>query len=254
MSDHQPGHEPDEPELRREPARPGRGRPHPGLLADARHTEPMPADVAARLDRVLVGLRSPDGAGAGRARSSTWPAAPAHRRQAARRRGRRGRGRRRHRPGAPQRRLRQRQRRRGHGRRRAGRRQAEGGDAGDAGRAAPTSERPRRRPRGARPATPPAHIRAAHFGADVRRVRSQLAEATPRPRGRAGRRPACPHRSARARSWPRRTTAPPPPWCSGPPAGDTQVVDLYLCGQPSRAQHHPDRPLTGAHGWHERHS
>lgn len=37
------------------------------LLADARHTEPMPADVAARLDGVLAGLAADDGAGPPRA-------------------------------------------------------------------------------------------------------------------------------------------------------------------------------------------
>ena len=59
-------------------------QPHPDdervsrLLADARHTEPLPPEVAARLDRTLEGLagerRTPAPRGPGR---STWPPAGA---------------------------------------------------------------------------------------------------------------------------------------------------------------------------------
>lgn len=51
-SDHSPEHSPEHEEVRR-------------LLADARHDEPMPATVVARLDRVLADLaKEPDGAAA----------------------------------------------------------------------------------------------------------------------------------------------------------------------------------------------
>src|SRR5215210_7000077 len=49
-------HEPDEPELLETPLAPSEDARIRALLADARHTEAMPADVVARLDRVLAGL------------------------------------------------------------------------------------------------------------------------------------------------------------------------------------------------------
>ena len=49
-------HEPDEPELLETPLDPSEDARIRALLADARHTEAMPADVVARLDRVLAGL------------------------------------------------------------------------------------------------------------------------------------------------------------------------------------------------------
>ena len=52
MSDH------DEPELHESPLDPAEDARIRALLAEARHTEPMPAEVVARLDRVLDGLAS----------------------------------------------------------------------------------------------------------------------------------------------------------------------------------------------------
>src|SRR5215218_10271549 len=57
MSEHDPEHDPEhEPELLESPLGASEDARIRALLADARHTEPMPADVAARLDRVLEEL------------------------------------------------------------------------------------------------------------------------------------------------------------------------------------------------------
>jgi hypothetical protein len=54
------------------------------LLADARHTAPMPADVAARMDAVLAGLRSEEAPGSPVDRpTEVVPLAPHRRRRAA---------------------------------------------------------------------------------------------------------------------------------------------------------------------------
>ncbi len=49
---------PDEPDLHDSPLDPAEDARIRALLADARHTEPMPADVVARMDRLLDGLAS----------------------------------------------------------------------------------------------------------------------------------------------------------------------------------------------------
>ncbi len=231
MSDH------DEPELHESPLDPADDARIRALLADARHTEPMPADVAARLDRVLEGLAEerapvapvidlarrrrtaakllvaaaavvvagvgvgqvlPDVGGSGSAKDAQAPAADSQAEA-----------------------------------------QAEGGDAGGSGEPdrAPSSDYDPSAPEAM--AGNVAHIRKAHFGEDVRLVRSQLGgedakgfAAAPEP------------------------TCLPAPVGEGtvlavdydgaaaalvlrPPAGDTQVVDLYLCGQTS-----PQRSIT----------
>ena len=206
------------------------------LLADARHTEPMPEAVVARLDRVLAGLSDDrteraERADRGRGRRPHGPSPP-DRRPAPRRRGRRrGRGLRHH-PGPP-----------GPGwrlRRRTPRRPRPGarpptvpraGD-GEAGSSSPESapEAPSDgTTSGAAKST--FRIRSDEFGPDVRRARNQLeggsaalveypaegclaVSVEPGERGR--------RHDVRRRSR--------PPWSCARPSGDVQVVDLYLCG------------------------
>jgi hypothetical protein len=221
-----------EPELRESPLDPADDARIRALLADARHTEPMPADVAARLDRVLEELaqdRAPiapvidlarrrrtaakllvaaaavvvAGVGIGQVLPGVDGGTSAQDAQA---------------PAADSQEV-----------------QAEGG-AGGSDRA-PSLD--------SDPAVPEAtaghvaHIREEHFGADVRLVRSQLGgddakgfaaapdtACLPAPVG-DGTILAVDYDGASAALVLR------------PPAGDTQVVDLYLCGQTS-----PQRSIT----------
>jgi len=229
MSDH----EPDEPELLETPLDASEDARIRALLADARHTEAMPADVVARLDRVLDGLateRAPvapvielarrrrtaakllvaaaavvvAGVGIGQVLQGVGGGTSAQDAGA---------------PAADSQEV-----------------QAEGGDAGGAERG------PSLDPDPAAPeatAGNVARIGKAQFGADVRLVRSRLGgddaqgfaaapdpACLPAPVG-EGTVLAVEYDGAAAALVLR------------PPAGDTQVVDLYLCGQTS-----PQRSIT----------
>jgi hypothetical protein len=229
MSEHDPEHEP---ELLESPLGASEDARIRALLADARHTEPMPADVAARLDRVLEELaqdRAPiapvidlarrrrtaakllvaaaavvvAGVGAGQVLPGLGGGTSAQDAQA---------------PADSQ------------------ELQAEGGDAGGSDRA-PSLDSDTTAPEPV--AGNVAHIRADHFGADVRLVRSQLGG-----------------EDAKGFAAAPDTACLPAPVGEGtvlaveydgaaaalvlrPPAGDTQVVDLYLCGHTS-----PQRSIT----------
>jgi hypothetical protein len=228
-------HEPDEPELLESPLDAREDARIRALLADARHTEAMPAEVVARLDRVLAGLateRAPVAPvvdlarrrrtaakllvaaaavvvagvgigqvlpGVGGGTSTTDAEAPAA----------------------------------------ASQEDAQAGSGGDGGGTdrAPTPELDPSAPQAA--AGDVARIREAHFGADVRLVRSRLGDddakgfsaapdsgCLPAPVG-EGTVLAVEYDGAAAALVLR------------PPAGDTQVVDLYLCGRTS-----PQRSIT----------
>lgn len=237
MSDHQPGDPSEhEPELLESPLDASEDARIRALLADARHTEPMPVDVVARLDRVLEGLaqdRAPiapvidlarrrrtaakllvaaaavvvAGVGVGQvlpdvggddtsAQDAQAPVADSQEES-----------------------------------------QANGGAGGDDASRAPTQDYDTSSPEAA--AGNVARIRKAHFGADVRLLRSQLGGD-----------------DAKAFAAAPDTACLPAPVGEGtvlaveydgaaaalvlrPPAGDTQVVDLYLCGQTS-----PQRSIT----------
>ena len=60
MPDHPPDHPPDDPSGHPPDLTPAETERVRRLLASARHTEPMPADVAARLDRTLAELTAQD--------------------------------------------------------------------------------------------------------------------------------------------------------------------------------------------------
>ena len=232
------------------------------LLADARHTEPMPEAVVARLDRVLAGLsddRTERAERADRGRRGRRPRGPPppDRRPAPRRRGgRRGRGLRHH-PGPPGHGWRLRRRRPGGHGRGCGRRQRRA----PAATASAFVQTPRVAPeapptdRRADAAKSTFRIRSDEFGPDVRRARNQLEGGERRP-GRVPRR-GLPGRQRRAgqrgrrRDVRRRSRRPGPAPALGRRPGRRPVP---LRRPRAAAFDHADRSLTCRSTGHERHS
>jgi len=227
MPDHEPG---DEPELRESPLDPAEDARIRALLADARHTEPMPADVVARLDRVLVGLaeeRAPvapvidlarrrrtaakllvaaaavvvAGVGIGQVLPSGGSDNGSATEATA-------------------------------GDAQAGG-QAEGGGAGDSDRAPTFSSDPSAPQAASGDAT---RVRGDHFGQDVRRVRNQLAGGDAQSLVAAPDATCLPTPVGDGTVVAATYDGAPAALVLRPPAGDTQVVDLFLCGQDEAAR------------------
>ncbi len=221
-NDHDHDHD-HEPELHESPLDADEDARIRALLAEARHTEPMPADVVARLDRVLAGLaeeRAPVApvidlarrrrtaakllvaaaavvvAGVGVSQvlpggSSGGDAAQA--------------------PAADS----------------ANEAQAEGGAAGGSDRAPQLSDSADPQPAHGNAA----RIRGDHFGADVRAVRNRIEAGDAKSFSAAPDATCLPGPIGEGTVVAATYNGAPSALVLRPPAGDTQVVDLYLCGE-----------------------
>jgi hypothetical protein len=218
MSDHD-----HEPELHESPLEPGQDARIRALLADARHTEPMPADVVARLDRVLDGLAS-----------ERAPVAPVIDLARRRRTAAKllvaaaavivaGVGVSQVLPGV--------------GSDNGSADQATAGDAPEAAQADGSGGGSDRAPQLSDSVVPQpvygdaARIRPDHFGADVRRVRSRIDGGDAKSYSAVPDTACLPAPVGEGTVIAATYDGAPAALVLRPPAGDTQVVDLYLCGQ-----------------------